>query len=186
MNPLLQELLSLLKLNPSTSVIEAMIMVFNYCQSALDLKQFQVVVPGNPSGSNPQPLPAGATVHACCGGYLEAAWPLEDPWIGINGDLTISGQKYDFQCRRYATDSKDCHSIATINGNVIPGGLVLHLDKVGVGPGLGAELTIAYIFHAAPPSSGNPGSPEIWLMSTIDVSLLSSQASGADSGSKSH
>jgi len=172
MDPLLQSLLSLLKLSPTTSLVEALIKVFDHTKEALTLSEFQVVVPGAPT-AEPQKFPQGATVHACSGGEGEPVWPLVNPWIGINGDLKIGPSNYSFQCRRYAKETDRCNSFATINGNTVPNGLVLHLDKAGLGPGLGEQLTLAYIFHAVPAWPGNPGSPEIWLLSTVDIGILS-------------
>ena len=170
MDPILQALIEKWSLEPSTSSIEAIMKVFEHGDDAKKIVEYCIIKFGDLQ--DPTPVPDGTTVHACCGGYGELAWPPVDPWVGINGDLVIDGVNYHFECRSYAVDTDHCKSFATINNRKIDGGMDLHFDILSDETGLGEKLVIAFDFAEVPAGPDGPGSPALWLLAKIDVASL--------------
>ena len=88
-----------------------------------------------------------------------------DFYLSAHGNVTDGQTTYTLDSERYFWSDTNT---ASVNGQPIPGGLVLHLAEVApdVSTNLGAKVTLAYTFHSTPQT------PTISLLAETTIGML--------------
>ena len=162
MDPVLNELCSLLGISPTGEVVAVLVKLITHLEEATKITQYLVGANVHLIADAGKDDPA----HVAVGNLVTRNWPFLHPWLGINGLVADGGRSYRIEARRYAAGSNQ----ATIDGVVIPAGMIIHLAKVTptLDSDLGASLTISYLFNAT------DSTPAITLQAQVDVGLITS------------